>query len=251
MPVPTFTGLPPFATFEDVKLHLNKLSMELRNLMLNLDSLNVVSLKAETIDTGTLDANLVTIRSDLTSGFIQIDGDGMTANNGSYDTFTVDTNGFVTMTSATIKSASGYPRVEINSSTNLLGAYLDTDDYIEIVPDYLGSPALNFYQGGNLRGRFNTILGYLEIEAISGLGLNATGQNIFINGTAIFDSLSSIFISGVQSLQAYLDAKATSGVSTGGSGSHNHGIPDGTVLMVNGGGTVTFNSVANHTHAQT
>lgn len=90
---------------------------ELTNLILNLDSLNVVSLTADHIDAGTIDANIVTIRSDLTSGaYVQIDGNGMVINNGTIDTFEADINGDVTMTSATIRSLSTGERVEIDST---------------------------------------------------------------------------------------------------------------------------------------
>lgn len=46
---------------------------------------------------------------------------------------------------------------------------------------------------------------------------------------------------------------AKSGVATSShvQGNHNHGIPDGTVLMVSGGGTVTFSASGGFTHSHT
>jgi len=147
MPIPTLLGLPPKPTFDDVVNKINMLVKELTNLMLNLDSLNVVSLTADHIDTGTLDANLVTIRSDLaSSAFIRIDGSGMVINNGSFDTFVVNTNGQVTMTGATVQTATEFPRVVIDPSSNLLLAAQSSSSYLEILALYpiVLSPALRF-----------------------------------------------------------------------------------------------------------
>lgn len=99
MPIPTFTGLPPFPEFNDVVAKFNKLTSEMQNLFLTLDSLNVVSLTADHIDAGTLDAGVVTVRADYNSGaYIQINSSGMTIYDGTQNTFTVDVNGNVTMT---------------------------------------------------------------------------------------------------------------------------------------------------------
>ena len=270
MPTPTFSGVPPWATFEDLKAHINRLTAELQYLMVNMDSLNVTHLTAETIDTGTLDANKVTIRDDLNSGaYIQIDGNGMVINNGSYDTFSVDTSGHVDMTSATISSATGYPKVVLDPSGNLFGAYLDANDYIEIEPDYAGSPSLNFIQAGNLRGRINTLLGYPEIFGDPAIAITSS-STIDVTGQMRFDDFTDVYdVTGGQSLQNYIDdinndiaainaalgSKATAGASTGSGGGAflNGGIAPGTVLMVSGGGTVTWGgiSVPSHSHTQT
>jgi len=105
MPIPTLTGLPPKPEFKDITSKLNKAIGELNNLLLNLDSLNVVSLTADHIDAGTIDANIVTIRSDLTEGaYIQIDGNGLVINNGSIDTLVADINGEITATGITLRN---------------------------------------------------------------------------------------------------------------------------------------------------
>jgi len=147
MPIPTLLGLPPKPTFDDVVNKLNSLVKEINHLMLTLDSLNVVSLTADHIDTGTLDANLVTIRSDLaSSAFIRIDGSGMVINNGSFDTFVVNTNGQVTMTGATVQTATEFPKVVIDPPSNLLRAAQSSSSYLEILALYPSvlSPALRF-----------------------------------------------------------------------------------------------------------
>lgn len=119
MPLPTFTGLPPHADFDDVKKKVNKLTQELTNLMVNLDSLNVVSLTADHIDAGTINAGLVTIRADLTGGaFIQLDAaTGMIINNGTINTFEADINGEVTATGITlINDLTGTGSIQIDNS---------------------------------------------------------------------------------------------------------------------------------------
>lgn len=146
MPTPDTNGLPPFADFEMVKEKLNELVAKYNNLLVNLDSLNVVSLTADNVDTGTLNANLVRIRSDLTAGaFIQIDGNGMFINNGVFNTFTADINGQVTMTRALIQSSpNGYPRIVMDPENQLFAAYSSDTKYASLTPNStLGAPALD------------------------------------------------------------------------------------------------------------
>lgn len=115
MPIPTFTGLGPDPQYEDIVNKVNTLVAELRNLMLTLDSLNVVSLTADHVDTGTLNANLVTIRSDLLgTSYLQLDGNGIRANNGLIDTFEIDTDG------------NAYFRGNITSDAIITGALIRT-----------------------------------------------------------------------------------------------------------------------------
>lgn len=94
MPVPAIPGVPPQPTFNELEEIIRRIRQELIQLLLNLDSLNVVSLTADHIDAGTINGNVVTIRSDLNAGaYIQIDGTGMIINNGTINTVEIDTNG--------------------------------------------------------------------------------------------------------------------------------------------------------------
>ncbi|MCM3703790.1 hypothetical protein [Paenibacillus macerans] len=181
MPIPDLSGVPPWAEFEDLKNKTNDIVAKYNNLLVNLDSLNVVSLTADHIDAGTINANVVTIRSDLTaSGFIQINGSGMVVNNGSYNTFTVDMNGFVTMTGALIQSANGYPRVVMDPENELFGAYYDSGNYIYITSDQNGSPALVFVNSGNLGGYIN-LFGGLNFSSTLSAAINALQGSIELN----------------------------------------------------------------------
>jgi len=222
MPIPTFTGLPPKPEFGDVVNKVNTLAQEMTNLILNLDSLNVVSLTADHIDAGTIDANIVTIRSDLAAGaYVQIDGNGMVINNGSFNTFTADINGAVSMTSATIQSATGYPKVVMDPASTLFAAYTDSDTYIAITPDFLGhGPGLISVDGGTtMGGTYCTSLAY-HLKAVADLVIEAGTDITFSPGGltgCIFPSWSEIFSTGdSQTLQDALDGKQGT-VSGGGS----------------------------------
>jgi hypothetical protein len=244
-PIPTFTGLPPHATFEDVVRKMNVFANELRNIMLNMDSINVVSLTADHIDAGTIDANVVTIRSDLSgAAYVQIDGNGMVINNGSFNTFTANTNGAVTMTSALIQSTTGFPRVVMDPTGNLFGAYHDALNYISIIPNFstTNTPALQFFRSGTLQGTMAMLLGGLEVRVPG-------GGNFYVSGGSLFvDNVSNI-TDGINTIGLLLNAKAAVSVQTGGAGSHNHGIPAGATWTTSAG-TATWAPASNHTHTQ-
>lgn len=272
MPIPTFTKLGPSPSFDDLVKKVNVLSGELSNLMLNLDSLNVVSLTADHIDAGTIDANVVTIRSDLTAGaYVQIDGNGMVINNGSINTFTANINGNVTMTSATIRSLASGERVEIDSTG------LHTYDAFGFERITIGTAPVEGVKAITFRdttGAAKSVMVY-DTETVDGssrtgqyiVGPNAQYlllsddgdiriQNDQLSGFRAVSSSRPEINSGGGGWEAIafkseVDTKATAGSSTSTDGSHNHGIPNGTVLMVDGGGTVTFVTSGSHSHTQT
>ena len=116
MPTPSSITIGDNPTLKEVVDYVIKLERDYTWLLQNLDDLNVTRLTAEVIKTGTLDANVVTIRSDLSGGaYVQIDGNGMVINNGSTNTFEADIDGNVAMTSATIRndlSSAGYVQID-------------------------------------------------------------------------------------------------------------------------------------------
>ncbi|OZB90056.1 hypothetical protein [Paenibacillus sp. XY044] len=256
MPVPDLSGVPPWAEFQDLKDKINDIVSKYNNLLVNLDSLNVVSLTADHITAGTIDANVVTIRSDLAAGaFIQIDGGGMRINNGSYDTFTANINGYVTMTGALIRSQSGYPMVVMDPNSDLIGAYASPSSYITINPTAspVGSPQFLVAGGGGSMFMYQqssqSIISSsydLTVKASNDINLipGVPGGHVRVGFDELLDTNTS------NTLYQQLLGKASSGVQTSSAGPFNGGIPTGTQLMVAGGGTVTWVGIAAHSHVQ-
>lgn len=162
MPLPTFTGLRPKPEFGDIVRKMNELADELTNLMLNLDSINVVSLDAGTIIVYDLDGG---------PGTITLTKDGMTINDGTRDTFKVDINGNVTMTGALVRSSTEYPKVELNSIDNLIGAFQTALNSIRIVPtNGPTTPAILFDQGGVTGGQ-------IQLGSVGSFGITTGNEN--------------------------------------------------------------------------
>lgn len=264
MPIPTFSKLKPDPSFADIVTKVNTLVGEMTNLMLNLDSLNVTHLTAETIDTGTLNANLVTIRSDLTAGaFIRLDGNGMVINNGSINTFSVNTNGNVTMTSATIRSLASGERVEVDSTG------FHTYDAFGFERITMGTAPVEGVKAITFRDTTGTAQAVMAYDTETVDGASRTGQFITAHGAYILlgndgdvriqasDGKGFRAVSGTPELNDGFGwtTIAKAGISTGLSGGHNHGIANGTMLATTAdgmtvSGSVTWATVANHSHAQ-
>lgn len=214
MSLPTFTKLPPDPSFSDLAAKVNTLVNEMTNLLLSLDSINVVSLTADHVDTGTLDAGKVTVKSDLNAGaYILIDGSGLTINNGAVDVLKADIDGHVVMTSAVIQSSTGYPKVVMDPTGQLFAAHTTVDTYVGITPDYLGNgPGQIAVRGGITEGGTYATSGKHHIAAVGGLKFEA-GEDIEFSTGGIsgvkFESWGRVQSDGdSQSLQDALDEKA-------------------------------------------
>lgn len=232
--LPNVEGL---TSIEELKNAVGKMTKELSWLLNNLDWKNVNELNIG-LDNG---------------AFIRISNDGITINDGNMITFQADVNGKVTMTGAKIQSKNGYPLVIMDPDNELFGAYKDERNSIQIQADFGGAPSLNFITNGNVVGRLNTLLGSLEIDSVGTLSMFVQNGNIDVSAcrNLITPKFSNVVSSTGENLAVILDEKATAGVSTNPSGSHNHGIPDGTILRTADGGTVTFRAASAHTHEQT
>lgn len=158
-----------------------------------------------------------------------------------------------------------FPRTEMSSTGDLFGAYASAVNFIKILASEAGDPLL-YFENAVALARVALIGNTLSVGSFGNLSLGSTGDmsiestgassNISIkpgsSGQVRFPSWDKLFSTLTsKTLQQTLDAKATSGSSTGTGGSANGGIPIGTVLMVNGGGTVTWNGIPSHTHPQT
>ncbi|MGG1518732.1 hypothetical protein ABE504_25155 [Paenibacillus oryzisoli] len=124
-----------------------------------LDELNIRRVNAEKIYTGTLDTGKVTIYGKDGSYFYSIDKNGITANNGSEDTLKFDlATGLLTIVSALIQSAMGFPRVELDPTNNNFRIEQDATTNITFNPNYLGTtPVINFHDGA-----FDGYIGYFN-----------------------------------------------------------------------------------------
>lgn len=88
--------------------------------------------------------------------------------------FKVTKSGILTAVSAILMSALGYPRVELNSINNLIGAYADADTYIAFIPNASGVPTLVLVDSGTTKGFMNrgsaltgTTLGTFDNEPLN------------------------------------------------------------------------------------
>lgn len=166
-------------------------------------------------------------------------------------------------TGATIESSVGYPKIALDPDGNLLGAYLDGNNYFEIQPSYspTGAPTLYWVSGGSTACELSTDTSAYTFKVIArefDLTTDIQGNiNLkpALGYSVTIPSLFEVIVRDTgQPLSTYLDAKATAGASTGSGGgaSLNGGIPIGTTLAVAGGGSVTWGgiSVPAHTHTQ-
>lgn len=170
-----------------------------------------------------------------------------------------------TIVGSLIKTAGEYPRIELSASDNLLRAYFSPRDYIEIQADYGGSPSINFIQNGQIKGRINTLMGFVEMYGNNGLVFNAGSATIDMDskvvvrsfdhihgraeGTSVGDTLENIS-DRIGRVESDVSRKAERGSSTGSAGPFNAGIPIGTKLAVQGGGYVTWGGIPEHSHTQ-
>lgn len=158
-----------------------------------IDSLNIRRLTADKITTGTIDAGKVTISASNGAYSYTIDGTGITANNGTADTLHFDlATGQLTIVSALIKSANGYPQVILNSASTLIGAYQDANNHVDIVPSSGVAPGIVWTDAGSPRAlleaaSFGILLAVFgsSISLQSGANLNLTVPgSLNINGNS-------------------------------------------------------------------
>lgn len=155
--------------------------------------------------------------------------------------FRIPKSGKGVLTGIKIQSSeSGYPRVEINPEDETIGVFFTEDKYIKLKASTADdTPVIELING--LYGA--TIMmgdGAFSIQ-VDGNMIFANDGNIYLTttGKVTFDSWDSIIDGstvGLQSLQDSLNGKAKVA-------SYNGGIPIGTVLAVDGGGTVTWGGI--------
>jgi len=92
-----------------------------------------------------------------------------------------------TITGGTIQTtASSYPRIELSSTGNLLRAMAAVNNFISVLPDVAGSPAIRFINGSFdalLSSPANTLL--LETISTSDIQISPKG-NLFLSAGSLF-----------------------------------------------------------------
>lgn len=254
---PSFNNPPTFNDLNEVKKYLkdvvSKVAIALNELdfMVN-GTLDANNIKANSIETKNLKAGSVTADK------IQVtELSAISANLGHIVAGLIES---IEIYGSYIATAQGtYPRCEMSSTNNLFGAYGTSSRYINIIPDTSGIPIMEL-RNGIMRGFIEPLINELFIATAVGTGnievSSGVDLRLHAQGQTIIDSWSKIYSNGDgQTLQTALNSKATAGNSTGTAGGTtlNGGIPIGTQLMVNGGGTVTWAGVTVpvHSHAQT
>jgi hypothetical protein len=171
----------------------------------------------------------------------------------------------------------GYPRIIMSETSNLLTAEYSATRSISIDPNnYL----TNHYP--HLRFAADGYSGTISHYGSSGLYVDANDvtfmSNVYIQGNHSFHgpdeddfwvgsyTLAEILdgyvreydnniiinniLSRLNSLETAIIQKANKGSSTSSSGGHNHGISDGTILMRYDGSPITYSSYSGHSHTQ-
>lgn len=254
MPTPEFGSMGDNPSLSDVVDYVHKLQKELNYLLSSLDTLNINRLDAKVVKAGTLDANLVTVKSKLSgTSYLQIDGLGIRANNGTINTFEIDSTG------------AAYFRGNVTSDANITGANIRTaltGRRIELANNQLnaydsgGHSRIQFYEDTRAdyyELRFNDATGThagtisgtsSQLNILPGSGLSA---KVVIAGP-VYISSNSEFIMQTSTKMTFQSGSTIQGLKTDTVADHNHGIPSGTVLATAGGGTVTFVSSGGHSH---
>ncbi|WP_339182906.1 hypothetical protein [Paenibacillus sp. FSL R5-0701] len=260
---PAFRNPPTFQDLEEVKSYLkdniNKIARSLQDIdfMINgtLDVNNIRaegiearSIKAEAITTEKLQAGSITTEK-IQAGAVVADKidvgelSAISANLGHIVAGLIESVEIYGSYISTNKT--GYPKAEMSNTNNLFGAYIDANNFVRVLSDDSGVPSFVFVHGGAVKARFSTLLGTLLLDGIGGMEINVTGGNLTL------PRFTDILSSDGYNLGVELDEKAVAGISTGASGAHNHGIPDGTQFKDVNGVTWTYRVAGTHTHEQT
>lgn len=259
---PSFKNPPTFQDLDEVKVYLKDAISKVARALMDIDfmingTLDVNNIRAEGIEARSIAAEAITTEK-IQAGAVTADKitvnelSAISANLGHIVAGLIESVEIYGSYIATRRNA--YPRAEMSSDNDLFGAYKDAANSIQIEADFGGSPGVRLIQNGQIKGNIHMLYGDITLEGLSGVTLRATGGSdlmlVVENGNLYVPSFTKVISNNGRNLGVELDRKATAGTSTGESGSHNHGIPDGTQLMTADGKTVTFFSAPQHSHSQ-
>lgn len=239
--MPNVEGL---GTVDELKNAVAKMTKELSWLLNNLDTRNMNYIDGDVVVDGTITAAKMLVQ-ELSA---------ITANLGHIISGLIES---VEIYGSYIATRNGeFPRAEMSSEQNLFGAYTDANRnvLIEAISVPTGSPrvilngiggSLWFYQQSTA-SIVNAYNSELRIQASKDINLEpGYFYNVYVPFDQLRDRRDSI------SLDGKLSQKATSGASTGLSGSANGGIPIGTQFKDVDGRVHTWMGVPSHSHPQT
>lgn len=270
MPTPQIPKVSSDATLDELRDGMIGTQRYLTYLLSTLDTLNINRLDAkviiaESITAGKLAANSVQT-DNLQAGAVTADKitvgqlSAITADLGHITAGLIESIQIFGSYIATRNGA--FPRAEINNTGDLLAVYTDSSNYLTIEPGITNEPTITFRSGGGVAMILGPAFGLTGLLANTTivLGTQSGDTNIVCgsSGQVTLPSWSKTINGNTgislqtefDSLQTDLASKATSGISTGLSGSANGGIPIGTKLAVDGGGFVTWTGIPSHSHAQ-
>lgn len=193
MPTPQFPSVSDNASLDELRDAYISISRYLTYLLTALDTLNISRLDAKVI-----------IAESITAGKLAADSvetDNLQAGAVTADKITVNELSAISadlghITAGLIESIqiygsyiatrmAAFPRAEMSNTGDLFAAYYDANNYISIQADYFGVPSLNFFQGGNLKGRVDTISSLLEVVGLGGLVLLASSGDLQLEATGV------------------------------------------------------------------
>lgn len=126
--------------------------------------------------------------------------------------FKVRQSGKMEATGAVIQSKSGYPKVVLDPDGNLIGAYRDANNFVEMVPEIDGAPSFVFTNSGVEKGAvFGGNAGFFILAVDGNLSLTAWNDVIIESavGTVKFEGWNKVYSTGNgRTLQQELDRYA-------------------------------------------
>lgn len=260
MPTPQIPSIPGDANVQQLRDGIIGINRYLNYLLSSLDTLNINRLDAKVIKTGTLDANLVTIRSDLVgSSYLQLDGNGIRANNGTINTFEINTDG------------NAFFRGNITSEAIITGALIQTaatGRRIALIGDELQSLDTSTLDGFTLEGSTGSLGWYnsgVKTGSITRDSTQPYEQFLFshdyllLSGTLGIDLPSASITIGNVGGDIYMvgntsfSGTTVTGLITNTIVDHNHGVTPGRYLKTydSGGlelGLQLFSASGGHSH---
>jgi len=218
----------------------------------------ISDLSASKIDTGTLNvgAGGVTVQTAASGARLVLNSTGLKIYDaGDVNTVAINSDGSASFTGS-IESGSSITGATITGST-LTTATSGTRVAIGTGGSSLAD--INIFHGASNILQILDGIDYIRMHSPDvDLYLGKTGHDTFPEGTWDFSGATVTGLPAGSTDADTLDGHDSSyfatsthdhGGSTGTNGTHNHGIPDGTVLMVDGGGTVTWTESGAHPHS--